>query len=108
MAKTKQATQKRSRYDVHPSVQMVTYWTASLPERTGRSLDEWLHLIRKEAPPTSKERCEWLKQNYAFGTNTARWLVDRAEGNNTETSDEAAYLEAAEDYVEKMFAGSAP
>jgi hypothetical protein len=105
MAKTKQATQKKPLYDVHPSIQMVTYWITSLPERTGRSLDEWLNLIRTEAPAANKERCDWLKKQHGFGTNTARFLADRAEGKGTEDGDEAAYLEAAENYVEAMFAG---
>lgn len=106
MAKTKQATQKKSRYDVHPSVQMVTHWVSSLPEKTGKNLDEWLNLIRTEGPANSKERREWLKKQYGFGTNTARFLADRAEGKGTEDGDEAAYLEAAEGHIEAMFAGS--
>ena len=105
MAKTKHAIQKKPVYDVHPSIQMVNYWTTSLPEKTGKSLDEWLKLIRTEAPAANKERREWLKKKYGFGTNTARFLADRAEGKGTEDGDEAAYLEAAEGHVEAMFAG---
>ncbi len=106
MAKTKEATQKRSLYDVHPGVAMVKQWIETLPAKTGRSLDEWLELIRRNAPATHKERHEWLKQEYKLGTNTAWWLADRTEGKGAEDSDDAAYLQAAEEYVEAMFAGA--
>ena len=106
MAKTKQATQKKPLYDVHPGVAMVKQWIHTLTEKTGKNLDEWLELIRREAPADIKERREWLKQEYNLGTNTARWLADRAAGKGAEEGDDDAYLEAAEGYVEAMFAGS--
>ena len=37
-------------YDVHPSVAMVEKWVAGLKQSTGRTLDEWLRLIRKSGP----------------------------------------------------------
>src|SRR5262245_22921762 len=106
MDKTKHATQKKSLYDVHPGVEMVKHWITTLPEKTGRSLEEWLELIRQKAPADIKARREWLKQKYNLGTNTAWWLADRVDGKDTEESDDDAYLEAAEGYVEAMFAGS--
>lgn len=80
-------------------------WIQTLPAKTGRSLDEWLELIRRDAPADIKERRTWLKQEYNLGTNTAWWLADRAAGKGAEEGDDA-YLEAAEGYVEAMFAGS--
>lgn len=40
----------KSGYDVHPSVAMVQNTIAGLKEKTGRSLDEWVRLVRKEGP----------------------------------------------------------
>ena len=93
MAKTKQATQKKPLYDVHPGVALVKQWIHTLPEKTGRSLDEWLELIRRDAPADIKERRAWLKQEYNLGTNTAWWLADRAAGKGAEEGDDDAYLE---------------
>jgi hypothetical protein len=37
-------------YDVHPGVAMVQKWVAKLKSKTGRSLEEWLRLVKKEGP----------------------------------------------------------
>lgn len=96
---------KRSIYSVHPGVLMVQKWIDDLPEKTGRSLPQWLALIRKEGPKDAAARREWLKKEHALGTNSAWWLADRAEGKGEEDSDPARYLAAAETYVEDQYAG---
>lgn len=96
----------KSIYSVHPGVVMVQRWVETLPEKTGRSLDEWIALVKKSGPKTEKERREWLKTNYRLGTNSAWWIAERAEGKGLEDSDPESYLQAAEKYVEEMFAGS--
>jgi hypothetical protein len=96
---------KKSVYGVHPSVAMVQSWQATLKEKSGRSLDEWLALVKKSGPKTEKERVEWLKQQHSLGTNSARWIAERAEGKGAEMESPEAYLQAAEGYVEAMFAG---
>jgi len=93
----------KSVYSVHPGVLMTQKWVATLKEKTGRSLDEWLKLVKKSAPPTEKERRDWLKKEHGLGTNSAWWIAERAEGKGTETDDADAYLRAAEGYVEKMY-----
>jgi hypothetical protein len=95
----------RSLYSVHPGVKMVQDWVSSLPEKTGSTLEEWIVLVKKDGPPTEKERREWLKSEHGFGTNGAWWIAERAEGKGTEDSDPESYLKAAEGYVEAMFAG---
>jgi hypothetical protein len=95
----------RSIYSVHPGVAMVQDWIAGLPKKTGRTLDEWVVLVKKEGPPTEKERREWLKKEHGFGTNGAWWVAERAEGKGAEDGDPEAYLKAAEGYVEAMFSG---
>jgi hypothetical protein len=99
MAKTK------SLYGVHPGVIMVQNWIATLKEKSGRSVEEWLALVKKSGPKTEAERREWLKKEYGLGTNTAVWLAEHAEGTSSETDSPNAYLAAAEEYVEEMFAG---
>jgi hypothetical protein len=93
-------------YSVHPGVAMVAKWAAELPEKTGRSLDQWVRLLEKEGPKTEKERREWLKSEHKFGTNAAWWIVERAaKGHAWEDGDPAAYLKVAATYVETMYAG---
>lgn len=103
MAKT--ATKTKSIYGVHPGVLMTQKWVAELKEKTGRTFAEWLKFINREGPPTEAARRDWLKQQAGLGTNSAWWLAERSVGKGEETGDPDAYLQAAEKYVERMFAG---
>lgn len=105
MARTATGTKKKSIYGVHPGVALTQKWVGELKDRTGRSVEEWLRLIKKSGPNDEKARCEWLKAEYGLGTNSAWWLAERAEGKGTEVGDPDTYLQVAEVYVENMFAG---
>ena len=105
MAKTATKAAKKSIYSVHPAVSMTQKWIAELKQKTGRSLDEWLKLIKKEGLPTEKERREWLKAKFGLGTNSAWWLAERSLGKGEEVGDPDQYLQAAEKYVAGMFSG---
>jgi len=99
MAKTK------SLYGIHPGVAMTEKWSATLKEKTGRSLDEWLVLVGKSGPKTEKDRRAWLKTAHGLGMNTAWGIAEHAEPNGSEFASPQAYLAAAERYVEQMFSG---
>ena len=99
------ATKKKQIYSVHPGVAMVEKWVAELKQKSGRSLDEWLSLIKKSGPKDAKERRDWLKKEHGLGTNTAAWIADHSTGKNSELADPSEYLKAAENYVERMFTG---
>ncbi len=101
----KPLTQKKSIYGVHPGVLITQKWIAELKQKTGRTLDEWLRLIKKEGPPTEKERRDWLKTKCGLGTNSAWWMAERSVGKGDDLGDSDTYLKAAEKYVEEMFAG---
>lgn len=105
MAKSATKTATKSIYSVHPGVAMTQKWIAELKQKTGRSLEEWLALIKKEGPATEKERREWLKETHGLGTNSAWWLAERSFGKGEEVGDPDEYLIAAEKYVEEMFSG---
>jgi hypothetical protein len=85
---------------------MVQKWVDELPKKTGKSMDEWVALVRSSPLTGDKERVEWLKENHGLGTNAARMIVDRAEGKGSEQDDPQEYLRAAEANVEAMFSGS--
>ena len=96
---------KKSIYSVHPGVAMVRDWIAKLPEKTGRSLDEWIKLVQKSGPVDEKQRRDWLKKEHNLGTNSAWWIAERASGKSVEDGDPEAYLKAAEGYVEAQYGG---
>ena len=97
---------KKSIYGVHPGVAMTQKWVAELKAKTGRTLEEWLKLIKKSGPKDEKARREWLKTEHGLGTNSAWWLAERADGKGSEVGDPDSYLAAAEGYVEVMFSGA--
>jgi len=94
-----------SPYSVHPGVAMVQKWIKELPEKTGRSLEEWMALTQRFGPPKEKERREWLKKEHKLGTNAAAWIAERLEGKGTEEDSPEAYLKTAAEWVEAQYAG---
>ena len=105
MTRAVASKKKKSLYSVHPGVAMVQDWIAKLPEKTGRSLEQWIELVQKSGPADEKERREWLKKKHNLGTNSAWWIAERASGKGLEDGDPKAYLKAAEEYVEAQYAG---
>jgi hypothetical protein len=90
---------KNSVYTLHPAFAMEESSLASLRERTGRTLDQWIQIVTKSGPATQKERIAWLKEGHGITTNYAMWIAKRADGEG-----------GASDYdpdamVEAMFAG---
>jgi Domain of unknown function (DUF5655)/Domain of unknown function (DUF4287) len=99
------ATKHRVTYSVHPAVEYLQAIVANLPEKTGRSLDEWLALIKKEGPAGEPEQVKWLKTKHRLGGTTAGLIAERAQGKGQEHSDGALYLREAAAYVEVMYEG---
>ncbi len=95
---------RKSLYSVHPSVAYAQAIINNLPEKTGKSIDEWVRLIKKSGPKGEKERRDWLKKEYQLGGTTVAMIAARAEGKGAEDTDGAAYLKAASGYVENMYA----
>jgi hypothetical protein len=100
-AKAKSATL----YDVHPGVAMVQKWIVELKPKTGRSLNEWIALVKKDGPKDSQARRAWLKSRHKLGSNSAWWIADRVEGKGTEEDSPEKYLATAVRYVEEQYSG---
>jgi Domain of unknown function (DUF5655)/Domain of unknown function (DUF4287) len=94
-----------SSYDVHPGVAMVENIMAGMKQKTGRTVEEWIQLIEKQAPAGEKERRAWLKEKHGLGMNYAWWLAEQSLGKGDDGSPET-YLKQAEEYVAKMFSGA--
>ncbi len=95
----------RERYDVHPSVAYAQAIIDNLPKTTGRSIDQWTRLIKRDGPAGEKERRDWLKKVHGMGSTTASMVAMRAAGGGAEDVDPHAYLHAAADYVRAMYEG---
>jgi len=106
MPKAATRATKKSIYGVHPGVAMTQKWVGELKQKTGRSVEEWLQLIKKSGPKDEKERRDWLKSEHGLGSSSASWLAERSVGKGGEVDNPEAYLQAAESYVESMFAGA--
>ena len=85
---------------------MVQKWIAELKAKTGRSLEEWIALAKKEGPKEDKARREWLKTKHKLGTNSAWWISERVDGKGAEEDSPEAYLKTAVVYVEEQYSGA--
>src|SRR5438067_13457224 len=92
-------------YSVHPAIAYIQAIIDNLPAKTGKSLAQWIVTIKKHGPRAEKDRAAWLKAEFGLGGTTASIIVERAAGRVGEDSDPAAYLRAAERYVEEMYTG---
>jgi hypothetical protein len=94
------------KYDVHPGVKMMQDWIGSLKAKTGRSLEEWVRLVKKEGPKEEEARRAWLKEEHGLRTNAAWWIAERADSSRAGTWDDdpESYLKCAVEYVEGQYA----
>ncbi len=93
------------RYSVDPTVTTVVSALRGLKSKTGRSLEEWVRLVRSEGPPEIQGRRQWLRERHGLGASYARWIAERADGRADEVYEEKAYLAAAPRWVDEMFDG---
>lgn len=91
------------KYDVHPGVAMIQKWVAELPEKTGRTLQQWADLVNDLGSQVRKERIAYLKEKHGLGTNTATHIVEYATNSQTWDGDPTVYLQQAVKYVDGMF-----
>jgi hypothetical protein len=96
----------QSLYGVHPGVVMVQKSMAELKEKTGRSLEEWIAMVKKEGPKNEKSRREWLTSRHKVGSRDAGWIAERAEGKGGDLDTPEVYLKSAARYVEEQYAGA--
>lgn len=100
------ARMKKIRYGVHPSVAYGRSVLDHLPEKTGKSADEWVRLVQRKGPAGERERRAWLKSEHGLGMTTAM-LIAQAAGDGRDQTDPEAYLAAAPAMVDAMYADRA-
>jgi len=87
---------KKPVYAMHPGFEMIESVIANLKGKTGRSLKEWEKFLKDKGPKNKTDWAKWLKSKHKLGTNTARFVAERAMGIVEEYEPES--------YVEAMFA----
>jgi hypothetical protein len=100
------AAKTRHEYDVHPGVAMMKKWADELPEKTGRTLDQWARFVANSGIDARKDRVAFLKDEHGLGTNTAWHIVLYAEDMHSWDGDPEVYLEQAVRYVDGQYAGA--
>lgn len=53
---------------------------ANFKQKTGRTIEEWVSLVKKSGPADPKQRREWLKEKHGLTTNYAWYVALQAEG----------------------------
>ncbi len=94
---TKKANQMKARYATHPGYAMEDAIISNLKQKTGKSLEEWIRVVKKSGLAAKKERAQWLKAKHRLGGTTAAVIADRVEGKAPQYNPEA--------FVKAMFAG---
>ena len=61
------------------SMKKIHGMIANLPEKTGRTLDQWIRLVAKSSASTDAERVAWLKREHGLGHFQARLVVAEAK-----------------------------
>jgi hypothetical protein len=89
---------KNSVYTMHPGFKMEESSLKNLKERTGKTLEEWVRIVKKSGPPTERERIAWLKEVHGITTNYALWIAKRTDGGGIAATYDPDAL------VEEMFA----
>jgi hypothetical protein len=93
------------KYSVHPGILMAQQWEATLKEKTGRSMPEWIAFVKKKGPKTEADQRAWLKETQGLGSNAASWIAERVNGRGEGLSSPGKYLSAVEGLVDAMFSG---
>lgn len=90
------AKPQASVYSLHPGFAREAAFAANLEVRTGKTLEQWVALVKAEGPDGAKDRRAWLKDR-GLTTQYAMWVADVAAGgyrHGAEAYDPEAYVEA--------------
>lgn len=78
---------------------------ASMKERTGKTLEEWVAIIKETLPAAKKGRLKWFKETYGLSQNSAMLIMETIAKEGVSESEQAAQLD---DVVDRMFANQGP
>lgn len=104
MAPARKKAKANAPWEVHPGVEMVRKLREGLEEKTGRTLAQWLAIVRKEGPEGARPRRMWLRKEHGLSSPTAWWIAAKAgETGPSWDDDPGVYLASASGYVDALF-----
>ncbi len=67
----------------------------NLPEKTGKTYEQWVALAKKSGPKDRNQLAAWLKSEHNLGTVTAKFIAADASGKSLADTygDEGALLD---------------
>jgi predicted transport protein len=80
--------------------EMIAAVKANMPEKTGKTFEEWVKIARAGGPSTAKECYAWLKKEYGLPHLSAQIVADKVSGQGRYEA-----YENSEALVDAMYAG---
>ncbi|MEO5675470.1 MAG: DUF4287 domain-containing protein, partial [Chitinophagales bacterium] len=77
-----------------------------LQKNTGKSIDQWLELMKKRVSCVRKDQIEWLKIKYSVGNDDAKMIVKLMHGKLGEEDDEdliRRHFQNGRDYLKPVY-----
>lgn len=90
-------------YSAHPAVEHSARMLANLPARTGRSLEQWVGLLRDAGIDTEAAQTTWLRDQHKLGGGTIDMITSAARGRSLAWGDVDTYLAEAPGYVDALY-----
>ena len=88
-----------SPYSMHPGFAREAAIISKFAEKTGKTIEQWIELVKKSGLETSAQRRDWLKEQHGLTTNYAMFVAQQAEGKG------GAANYHPDELVSAMFAG---
>lgn len=92
-----------SRWGIHPLVDYSRSLLDNMEKRTGRTLEAWVELTRKQNLPDVASRRAWLKEVHGIGSSTGHWIADLVDGQGWDWIDPGSYLKAADSFYDQQY-----
>jgi hypothetical protein len=99
----RKASASASPYSVHPAVAYCQAIVDNMPEKTGKSLDQWLAIVKKKKFDSEKDCREWLKKEHKLGGTTAGLIAEVWGGQGEDFLSGENYLALASEYIKDMY-----
>jgi len=103
----RKASTSASLYSVHPAVAYCQAIVDNMPEKTGKSLEQWLTVMKKKKFENEKDCREWLKKEHKLGGTTAGLIAEVWSGRGEDLLSAENYLASATQYVDYMYVAKA-
>ena len=89
---------------VHPAIEHAQAILKSIPERTGKSVEDWAQLLEAAGLKTSKDIVKHLRDQYGVARPTATVLFAKINDIRRDLEG-AAYLDYAPTKIDKQYTG---